>query len=129
MEVTEYTFFCTGRGTHRRREIGPAVEQSAMIHLLERFGYSDDDHGERSLTNRPSRTRTTEAGQRVTSRSDSLWIENTKGGPLWHFRCVTCKSAAGNPRHVQRNHQDINAVLAAVESTGNTARLDVSMYG
>lgn len=127
MESLQIAFFCTDRGQHPRREIGPAEEQGQANEdaaaLLEALGFDADELGEqRPFVHQPGRTRKTKAGDTVRSVSKSVFVEDAKGGRVWHLKCDTCK------RHPRIPESKLRQIVQLVAATGDTPILDISYW-
>lgn len=129
MESTEFTFYCDDRGAHRRRELGPLVDNRALNRdvssLLSRFGFTDV--GERpagpDLDVRPARRVWHEGERDSRSRADSVRLVPVKsGGRVWELKCPTC----GRTTRVPEGR--LLAVAEAAESSGDTSLLNVSLW-
>lgn len=127
METTEVTFYCTDKGRHPRREIGPIEDDRASLPMLAKvldgFGFDGTDATATEPTLKPKkiRNRTTAAGEHVTSKFDSLRVVESKGGNVWHFECPTC---GRTPR--VKEAQILQVLEMALN--GHESALDVSNY-
>ena len=126
MEALEVTFYCTGKGQHKKKMIGPVEDNRelwpAVDNLLTGFGFEREVANEKDATYKQRRKFRSKSGQLRVAANDNFWIEYAKNGPVFFFRCPTCL------RHERRKESKIFVLIDQYKNLGSEALLDISNW-
>lgn len=126
-----HTFFCTGKGRHKKRVIG-TIQDGEQVNadiesanrLLSQYGYGSEALETAlpsRLVERTSRKRTNRKGKTFASTFDGITTRETKAGHEWTFTCSTCD------RSPRVNDQQLEQLLEVV-AQGQEFALDISNW-
>ncbi len=125
--TVEVTFFCTGKGTHPRREIGPIVDRrrAGIADIVETVAPHADPPDARDDLGRGQRgSRTGPDGERVVSRSKSVRLRwNHAGERTWELTCPVWRCT-----NIRPSDAKLMAVLEAVGRGDAPGLLDISTW-